>query len=109
MSLWSAQSTRIQTQSAFFAALRAGDYAGTEEADLLSAMESENDELLLLRESAKNLELRRLYLESHSRELAGVLGRHQVQALEDLQYDGVEWDLDVMKCVLFGKNLIVSQ
>ena len=107
MSFWTEQSTRIQAQTAFLLAIE-NYLTGVPQQNLLAALRGENDELLLLTESPDTLIYRQNVLDSHQRELSGVLMTQEIQALQDLQFNGVEYDLDTFKMTMFGKNLLIT-
>ena len=75
---------------------------------LCSGMQTEITALLALPMTKENYRLRRQSLETQAEILSVEFSHIQVQMIQELQYNGVEIDLDTIKFILFGRNLLVS-
>ena len=108
--LWDAQGAVIAAQTTQIAAVKARLSAVlSEAADLCNALSAENAVLTSFSNDEIYYNLRRDGIDSHAQVLESLLLTQQQQSLLDLQFNGVEIDLDVVKCLLVGKNLLISE
>lgn len=76
--------------------------------NLCTSIKDENTALKSLSMSKSNYILRNQVLETHARILGSELLHIQTVAVQDLQFNGAEIDLDSIKFFLYGKKLLVS-
>ena len=107
--LWNAQTAILTAQTAQIAAEKTRLTYFSEAAAVCDAMTAENDALAAVTNDEAYYTIRRESLTVHARLLNTLLLTQQQQGLLDLQFNGVEIDLDVVKCLLVGKNLLISE
>ncbi len=102
--LWSAQTAKLQDQSALYLKY-VSLFPNTEEQDILNTMRAENTELLTLTQSPGNYRTRETALANHDQTVQMLVLKLMWQ---DYRYNGQEIDIDVLKMILFGRNMIIS-
>ena len=108
--LWDAQGTVIAAQTTQIAEVKTRLSLGfAEAADLCDALTAENAALAALANDDIYYDMRRRSLLAHAQMIESLLLTQQQQSLLDLQFNGIEIDLDVVKCLLVGKNLLISE
>lgn len=108
--VWNAQGTVLAAQSSQIAAVKTRLSLGfAEAADLCDALTAENAALAALANDDIYYDMRRRSLLAHAQMIESLLLTQQQQSLLDLQFNGIEIDLDVVKCLLVGKNLLISE
>ena len=108
--LWDAQGGVIDAQTTQIAAVKARLSAMlSEAADLCDALAAENAVFAAFSNDEIYYAIRRDGIDSHAQVLESLLLSQQQQSLIDLQFNGIEIDLDVVKCLLVGKNLLLSE
>lgn len=107
--LWNAQTAILTAQTAQIAAEKARLTCFGEAAAVCDALTAENDALAAVTNDQAYYTIRRECLTAHARLLESLLLTQQQQGLMDLQFNGVEIDLDVVKCLLVGRNLLISE
>lgn len=108
--LWDAQGAVIAAQTTQIAEVKTRLSLGfAEAADLCDALTAENAALAALANDDIYYDMRRRSLLAHAQMIESLLLTQQQQSLLDLQFNGIEIDLDVVKCLLVGKNLLISE
>ena len=108
--VWNAQGTVLAAQSSQIAEVKTRLSLGfAEAADLCDALTAENAALAALANDDIYYDMRRRSLLAHAQMIETLLLTQQQQSLLDLQFNGIEIDLDVVKCLLVGKNLLISE
>lgn len=108
--VWNAQGTVLAAQSSQIAEVKTRLSLGfAEAADLCDALTAENAALAALANDDIYYDMRRRSLLAHAQMIESLLLTQQQQSLLDLQFNGIEIDLDVVKCLLVGKNLLISE
>lgn len=106
--LWNAQTEVLTAQTAQInaTAARLTDYA--EAATICGALTAENSVLAALTNDREFYTLRQAAIDSHAQVLSSLLDAARHQALIDLQYNGIELDLELVRFYLFGKAVAVA-